>query len=81
MGLLEIFFYVKDLSINVLDVFFLLGNINIGFFGEGEIFIEWFRFKIEVNFLDINGLKGGFDIDILVLGVDILYGKMRGFKV
>lgn len=43
MGLLEILFYIKDLSINILDVFILLGSIDIGFFGIGDIVLKWFR--------------------------------------
>lgn len=60
---------------------FLLGSIIIGFFGLGNIFLEWFKVEIDVNFLEIDGLKGRFDIEILVLYVDILYGKLGGFKV
>lgn len=40
MGLLEILFYIKDLSINILDVFILLGSIDIGFFGIGDIILK-----------------------------------------
>lgn len=73
MGLLEICFYVEDLSINILDEIFLLGSINIGFFRIGDIFLKWLKVKIDINFVDIDVLFGVFkglkeNVDVFVVG-------------
>lgn len=44
--MLEILFYGKDLSINIFDVFILLGDIGFNFFRIGNFLFE--RFSVEV---------------------------------